>query len=340
MDAPFRCIGRSLTEGWNNWPEEWLAACAFPKYRSFVCVMPSIHVAQATELIAVLNAERAAQGRPPLSEDDEADILADQVDLFVRKGKVQVRPEHGPAEVANALRADEMLQEVLSKLEIEFLNTTYPEVRMAIKRRGELWRITPIARTTAQIDKLIDEALVAIAEQRIYYYNLITGTRYLTYARLKSLGTLPLELLRRQLQEIATFSTRRNTKFRPELTLFEAASDAPLEMLRQAPMATLAPEALRDLHSAACGAFAECCPPELQEDDARNDTWRSRMACALTETAEKLVSEEVWLGLSPEFLLKVRWLPGGRIQRWRHRTGDRSWPVFPQSAGALRGGSL
>ena len=125
--------------------------------------------------------------------------------------------------MANALQADEMLQEVLSKLEIEFLNTSYPAVRMAIKRQGELWRIAPVARTNAQIDKLIDEALVAIGEQRIYYYNLVTGTRYLTCTRLRSLSMLPLEDLRRQLQEIATFSTKRNGKFRQELALFEAA---------------------------------------------------------------------------------------------------------------------
>lgn len=314
MDAPFRCVGRSLIEGWNNWPEEWLAACAFPKYRSFVCAMPSIHVAQAPALIAHLNAERAGRDQAPLTEEEEAGILADQVDLFVRKGRVQIRPDQDEADVANALRADEMLQEVLSKLEIEFLNTSYPAVRIAIKRQGELWRIAPAARTNAQIDKLIDESLVAIGEQRIYHYNLITGTRYLTFARLKSLSTLSLENLRRQLQEIATFSAKRNSKFRPELALFEAATDAPLELIRKASLLMLSPQELRDLHATACNTFAACCPPELQEDDPKNNAWNSRMACALTETAEKLVSEEVWLGLSPEFLLKVRWLPGGRIQ--------------------------
>ena len=80
-------------------------------------------------------------------------------------------------------------------------------------------------------------------------------------------------------------------------------------------MSTLSPEALRELHSAACNAFAACCPPELQEDDLKSEAWKSRMACAPDRDGrEKLISEEVWLGLSPEFLLKVRWLPGGRIQ--------------------------
>jgi hypothetical protein len=62
MDAPFRCIGRSLTEGWGNWPQEWLVACAFPKHRAFVCAPPLIHAAQGQELIDLLNQERAEDG--------------------------------------------------------------------------------------------------------------------------------------------------------------------------------------------------------------------------------------------------------------------------------------
>lgn len=313
MDAPFLCIGRILNGDWTSWTSEWMVACAYPRHRAFVCAPPPLHIAQTPELIAALNAKRAQEGKPPLTQAEEDAIYADQVDLFVRRGKVQIRPDE--YNIENALLVDEMFQEVLKdKLAIEFLNTSYPAVRRAIKRRGELWRIVPEPHSDREIEKLIDESRVAIGERRIYYYNRITGTRYLTCSGFESLGVLTLEDLRRHLIEIAIYSDRRNSKGRPELALLGAANEKPLEMLRAADLSSLPPEKLRELHEAAHRVFVAGCGPVLRHDNPTDKGWKCSMARYLLETTERFLPEEVCLGLSPEFLLKVQWLPGGRIQ--------------------------
>ena len=56
----------------------------------------------------------------------------------------------------------------------------------------------------------------------IYYYNRLTGTRWLTYTEFERLGKLDDAELARHLQEIADHSIQRNRLGRPEVDFFAA----------------------------------------------------------------------------------------------------------------------
>src|SRR5439155_8008901 len=93
-------------------------------------------------------------------------------------------------------------QQVISKKRIKFLHVMNRQVRDAIQRRGERWRISPVPRLANDMRRMIAGCRIGIAGREIYYYNRTTGTRYLTYQEYCNLGKLDDADLRRHLAEI------------------------------------------------------------------------------------------------------------------------------------------
>ena len=80
-----------------------------------------------------------------------------------------------------AFAADELLQGIVSKRRIRFLSVSDKRVREAIKHRGEYWRVNGIPKSREAKHHLIQTSKVGIYGRPIYYYNRLTGTRWLTF---------------------------------------------------------------------------------------------------------------------------------------------------------------
>ncbi|MGB9602254.1 MAG: hypothetical protein ACPMAG_05650, partial [Limisphaerales bacterium] len=100
----------------------------FPKFSTIV-VVPGIHATQRIEFIEHLNAERAKNGEPILSEQEQEQIIEEGVDLFFDDNAILLRPQ--PDRMDLVFNADELLQTVESKLRIKFLHATNREVLLS-----------------------------------------------------------------------------------------------------------------------------------------------------------------------------------------------------------------
>ena len=114
-----------------------------------------------------------------------------------------------------------MLQQLVSKRQIRFLSVSDGRVRDAIKHRGENWRLSAVPKSAEAKERMIFSSKVQIQGEPIYYYNRLTGTRWLTLAEVRKprrRWTTPA--LAAHLQEIAGYSSRRNRLGRPEVDFF------------------------------------------------------------------------------------------------------------------------
>lgn len=286
----------------------------FPR-EGVLVMLPGIHATQRQSYLDWVNVHRGTSGRPPLAPEEQTAIWNGAVDLVVEDDCVFIRPD--PANMALAFEADNLLQEMLPKHRIRFLHVLNQAVRQAIKERGELWRIAALPHTIDEMKAMIAASRIGIGGREIYYYNKTTGTRYLTYQELVGLGTLGEEELRQHLVEVATYSRRENAQGNLEIRFF-GAEDAPeLRALLDADFSTLPSEALWQRYHRLKEALRQTLPPVLLHDDPGAAEWRNRMVSALVASGtsrDDQVTEEVLLGLSPEFYMAVRWLPGGRIE--------------------------
>ena len=123
-------------------------ATVFPKTRTLV-TLPAIHAFQRIAYVNDLNTLRQADGLSPLSEEDEMLEWQQSVDLIMDPDTILIRPD--PENMALAVEADEMLQELVSKQKIKYLNLMNEKVRNAIKERGEKWRITPLPQSPEEM---------------------------------------------------------------------------------------------------------------------------------------------------------------------------------------------
>jgi hypothetical protein len=281
--------------------------------RTLVTLPGLPHALQQIKYRALLEAERKAAGKP-FPEEEWEEISSSAVDLIMRDRDVMIRPD--PAHMPLAFEADEALQALVPKHHICFLHAQMPQVRQAIRERGENWRISPEPRYRATVIMFIKHSLVAIGGLPVYYYNVATGVRYLTVERFLSLGTLPDDSLRIHLAEIRDYSQRRNKAYYPEIDFF--AADA--GRFGKADFAGKAFEgmdgaALRAAFKELCGAFARAVPEELREDNLDDAAWRNKMFVSLSDDLRGVQSDDMTQGLTPEFFRQVFWLPGGRIER-------------------------
>lgn len=286
-------------------------ATVFPEGRTLV-TLPGIHATQRIAYVEAINASRRQRGLDPLSREEELAAWEDAVDLIIEDETILIRPD--PDNMPLAFLADELLQELFSKHRIQFLYTLNEKVRTAIKRRGECWRITPLPRQPHEMEHLIRTARIGIGGREIYLYNRSSGTRWLTFASFASLDLLDDAELRQHLVEIQQYAAKINPRKGPEVAFYPSGSLTAGDMAAF-DFAALAPGDLRRAFDDLRQRFRAGVPPELLHDAPEDPQWRNRICAVLIGRDEEVVSEEMLLGLSPEFFLQVEWLPGGRIEQ-------------------------
>ena len=134
-----------------------------------------VHAMQRIAWTREINRLRKEAGQPELTEVEAMAEWADSADLLFTEEYVLIRPD--PKRMDLALKADEVLQTLVSKRRIRFLNTSDAQVRDALRARGENWRMARAAQSPEEIARAIDASRVSIRHERIYHYNGSTGTR-------------------------------------------------------------------------------------------------------------------------------------------------------------------
>ncbi len=275
--------------------------------RRTLVTLPGIHATQRLAYIADLNAARLTVGESKLHEEDEMDEWQNSVDLVMDDGVILIRPD--PENMALAFEADDLLQELVSKQKIKFLNLMNENVRFAIKKRGENWRIASLPQTPDGMRLMIKSSIMPIEGKAIYYYSRDTGTRFLSFQQFCNLGDLPDDELKMHLAEIRDYSAKYNRMAQPEIAFFAADKTFTHTRFTQAIQ-----DPIRPCYEGLKNAFREAVPVELHEDNSEDIQWRNLMFSALLGQYNKAIPEEVLLGLSPEFFMQIEWLPGGKIE--------------------------
>ena len=306
-----RVLGEELLAHDGNGRPRVRIATVFPRAETIV-TLPGTHATQRLAYVDALNQERREKGLPPLTLDEEEQEWLNAVDLVIDDDTILIRPD--PADMQLAFAADELLQQITSKKRIRFLHVLEQQVRDAIKRRGECWRISPLPRSPQEMKEMIASSRIAIGGRDIYYYNKSSGTRLLTYEQFRGLQSLPEHELRQHLLEIREYSARTNIRGNSEVAFFEADNALLRAAFARANLSDADPRALEEAYEGINRAFHDAVPPEFHRDDPDSPQWRSQMYAALIGQSDKSVSEEALLGLSAEFFMQVGWVPGARVE--------------------------
>jgi hypothetical protein len=279
---------------------------------NILVTVPGIHAWQRAAFEEHENKRREAAGKPPLSDQEMDAACEGSVDLFFDDGTVLIRPD--PENMDLAFQADELLQTLVSKHNIKFLQATNARVLQAIKERGECWRISPLPQSVEDIKKMILNSRTAIRGKPIYYYNRLIGTRYLTCDAFQKLGDLPPEQLAEHLEEVRKYSQRKNRLQQPEVAFF-ATDSFGAAAFKDIAFAALKPAELKSAYEDLKKWFAAAVPPEMRRDDVDNLQWRNEMFSALVGDPAEKIADEILQGLSPEYFMQLEWLPGCRIEK-------------------------
>jgi len=285
----------------------------FPDRSVLYTQPPGVHAWQRLNFIDHLNAQRATSSLAPLTPEEEQAVTSYSVDLIFEADHILIRPD--PERMALAFTADELLQTIVSKRQVKFLSVSDPRVREAIKRRGECWRLSSIPKDREGKERLVQGSKVGIHGQPIYFYNRLTGTRWLTCGAFQQLEKLDPATLARHLQEIAEHSSRHNRLGRLELDFFAAdprrlsAKDFAAKQFEQMACEQLLAE-FAELKS----RFQAAVDEPFRQDDLHNKAWSERMVSTLFLEGNEAETEQLLIGLSPEFFLNIEWLAGGRFE--------------------------
>ena len=218
---------------------------------------------------------------------------------------------------------------MVSKRQVKFLSVADPRVRDAIKHRGECWRLSAVPRSREAKERMVFGSKVGIHGLPIYFYNRLTGTRWLTCQEFESLGKLEDTALARHLQEIADHALLRNRLGRPEVDFF--AADLRRFGPRQFAGVTygqLPPDQLRAKFEELCAHFRSAVHEAFRTDDCHNKAWCERILSTLFLEGNEAQTEQILSGLSPEFFMQVEWLPGGRFEEGEFLFD----PIFDEAA--------
>ncbi len=295
-------------------------ALALPEL-SIIAAGRGIHAELLERIIAFLDGYNTlpfnGSNPPPID-----DLYRDAVSLFIRGEFILIQTD--PANMERAFAADELLQHIFPKEKIQFTGVHLREVRKKLRQRGESWRISPAPRSFEQISRFIEGSRVQVRTGISYYHNMHNGGRYLTYEEFSKIRPLlwkdPGEALSR-LKEIVFLTSRVNAQCIPELRFFVSEDAAiPTDLLNKLIRKLEAARekepgiksAVVDLFDQILNIFAQAAGPELRVDGVQLFYWRITMFFRLSGINEKEVEERA-LGLSPEFHLNIRWLPGGKI---------------------------
>jgi hypothetical protein len=285
----------------------------FPEQAALYTLAPGVHAWQRLNFLEHLNARRSSRGLPPLTPDEEQAICANSVDLVFDSDHILIRPD--PDRMELAFEADELLQTLVSKRQIKFLSVADPRVGEAIKHRGECWRLSAIPKSREAKERLVLGSKVGIQGLPIYFYNRLTGTRWLTCQEFEQLSRLDDAALAGHLQEIAEHSLSHNRLARPEIDFFGAdarrfgAGDFVGVAFRQLPS-----DQLRAKFQELKDRFRSATPDAFRSDDCHNKAWCERIISTLFLEGNESQSEQLLSGLSIEFFLQIDWLAGGRFE--------------------------
>jgi len=274
---------------------------------------PGVHAWQRVNYVDFLNSVRQTKNLPPLTSEQEQQIANDSVDLVFDSESILIRPNPELMELAFA--ADELLQTLVSKRQIKFLSVSDSRVREGIRRRGESWRLSSVPKAGEARERLILGSRVAIRGKPIYYYNRLSGTRWLTFQDFDGLGKLERDELAQHLQEVADHSIRHNRLGRPEVDFFGTdphafnGRDFSGVTFRQ-----LSPEQLLGKFAELRDRFRLAVTEDLREDNHSSKNWCKRMLTTLFLDGDEAQTDQVLSGLSPEFFLQIDWLAGGRFE--------------------------
>jgi len=294
-------------------------ASVFPDHKVIVTGR-GIHAMQVQTMVDFLRNESHQREHKELSTDEEENIYSNSVSILTHDLVILIRSD--PADMEKIFAADEVLQHLLPKDRIQFTGIQRAEVRRKLRRRGESWRISPTPHSTRDIQRFIESSRIQVNTGATFYYNAPTGGRYITFQELMKIRPLlhidPEEALAR-LEEILHLTQLTNNLAVPELSFFLQADKVLdtedliklIHSLRAASPQKATAEA-KYLFDRFSRAFARAAGSELVIDRVNEAAWRTTMFCRLYDINEKEV-EEWSLGLSPEFRLNVRWLPGARI---------------------------
>lgn len=273
-----------------------------------------VHAMQRMMWLDALNEEREAAGLEPMTEAEEDAEIAESVDLVFTETQVLIRPN--PDRMELALRADEELQKLVSKRFIRFLNTSSAKVRAALRERGENWRMARQPISQDDMANLILNSRVPMCERPIYYYNHLSGTRFITAGTYYEIESLPPDAFRRQIVEVVHGLKSRNRTGSPEVDLFPATTPVEIRAaLKSLEPDTLDDAALKDFCAKVSMEWRMSLPVELREETVDNFEWRNAMCHVLTKGPNETAAEEQELiaGIAPEFYRQIEWLPGARI---------------------------
>jgi hypothetical protein len=299
----------------------------FPSYGTLWTQLPGVHALQRLGFIERVNAERARKDLPALSLEEEEHLSAESVDLVFEADHILIRPD--PERMDLACLADELLQGLVSKRQVKFLSVADRRVREAIKHRGECWRLSAIPRTLEAKKQMVFGSKVAIHGLPIYFYNRLTGTRWLTCQEFEGLGKLDDPALAQHLREIADHAMLRNRLGRPEVDFF--AADLRRFGARQfagVNYEQLQPSQLRAKFEDLRAHFRSAVHEAFRTDDCHNKAWCERILSTLFLEGNEAQTEQVLSGLSPEFFLQIEWLPGGRFEEGEFLFD----PIFDEAA--------
>ncbi len=271
-----------------------------------------IHATQRVAWIKELNRARLAAGLPKLTNDEIDAEMSSSVDLLFDDQFVLIRPD--PYAMDLAFEADELLQTLVSKRKIRFLNTQHERVRYSLCARGENWRMSRIPCSPEEMNRLIASSRVAIDGLPIYFYNPSTGTRFLTLDSFGWLERLPSDAFRAHLREISKHCGLRNRFGHPEVDIFPPGCAFTRQAFEALNVEGLTDDALRTAYLKLLATFRETVPDALKEESVDNIEWRNLLCSALILQPNAVVAEEIIPGISPEFYMQIEWLPGARIE--------------------------
>ncbi|MCH5373465.1 MAG: hypothetical protein JJ992_05780, partial [Planctomycetes bacterium] len=287
-------------------------ATVFPHENAIVTI-PGIHATQRMAFLDRIDESRRLANEPEMTRIERHAYWENAVDVILEGNAIQIRPD--PDHMQLAFAADDVLQRIpISKRRIRFLNVLNDQVREAIKRRGECWRITRLPSSTIEMEYMIHGAKIAIGGREIYYYNRSSGTRYLTCQEFVHLRELSEVDLRKHLIEIQDFSACVNPMGNLEVDFFQAEPGFRSDF-QACDFPDLPPRELRETYDRLCDHFRESVTAPFRTDNMANAEWRFRMFASLLPRSDQLVTEEELLGLSSEFCMQVQWLPGARIEQ-------------------------
>lgn len=256
--------------------------------------------------------EELAKDHALTPAEEEAE-LAESVDLIFTDEFVLIRPD--PDHMEMAFRADEELQKIVSKRSIRYLNTNSLKVRKALCERGENWRMARQPISQEDVVERINGSKVPIEAAPIYYYNRMTGTRFVTASTYFEIEKMSPADFRAQVKEVVTGLSKRNRHGHPEIDLFPLTT--PIEIkkaLKDIVVDELDDGALRGKIAKIAQDWRMTLPVELREETVENYEWRNAMCNAITRQPNETAVEELIAGISPEFYRQIEWLPGARIE--------------------------